>query len=268
MMSSRTSTILVAAAFCLAAVLGVVRFASAQRVDTKRVTIEGRLLKADGKPLAYTEIELVPVGSTKITENYDLIAVSIANGSFYFANVPPGRYTLSINFDGKPSELSPYETVYYPHSPERSSATEFAVEYATRIRGLVFRLPPALERKVLVGRVLWDDGEPVYGAMIGFWDAAYDVSLSFGEPRSDKNGRFSVVGFSGRKYQFGAIVFDKETYKPFQSPGNVIASGESKVFVVNASTGIIEFRVKRSKDANKLLDKYVGMILPPGLDIP
>ena len=120
---------------------------SAQIPGQKKV-IEGRLLKSDGTALRYTEVELIPIDSDKISENIDLTAVSGANGAFYFANVPPGKYTLSINFDGKPSELSPYETFFYPSSYVRYGATEFTIDSSTKIRGLIFKLPPALKKSV------------------------------------------------------------------------------------------------------------------------
>ena len=80
-----------------------------------KVTIAGQLLKSNGKSLAYTEIELVPVAAKKIVIDGRLLAASNTSGKFSFVNVPDGKYTLSINFDDKPTDLSPYPTFFYPN---------------------------------------------------------------------------------------------------------------------------------------------------------
>ena len=144
--------------FALLAVLSFSSFAGPQAALV--ATIQGQLLKSDGSPLAYTEIELVPTGSGHIINDSRLVGVSSLTGKFSFFNVPPGSYTLSINFDDKPTNLSPYETYFFPGTETRSSAEVFEITTATRIRGLLFKLAPALVERKITGTVKWYDGSP------------------------------------------------------------------------------------------------------------
>src|SRR5688500_4979997 len=70
--------------------------------------VSGKLLKSNGRPLPYTEIELVPVAYNKQIDDKRFWAMSNATGNFSFSDVPGGKYTLSINFDEKPTDTSPY----------------------------------------------------------------------------------------------------------------------------------------------------------------
>src|SRR5690349_6233664 len=119
-------SILVASCWFLAAVHPVSLYSQA-RAGRSVPTVRGTLLKSDGRPLAYTEIELVPVSSEHIVVDHGLNATSSVSGLFSFVDVPPGRYTLSINFDDKPTELSPYDTFFYPEARDRSAARIFEV---------------------------------------------------------------------------------------------------------------------------------------------
>jgi hypothetical protein len=239
----------------LFAVLSFSSFANAQ-VDLV-ATIQGQLLKSDGKPRAYTEIELVPTSSNHIINDSRLVGVSSLNGRFSFFNVPPGSYSLSINFDDKPTALSPYATYFYPGTANRIAAEVFDITDSTRIRGLQFKLKPALSEKKITGVVKWYDGSPAKHALIGCRDMEYDRTLSFTCGRTDANGRFSVEGFVGRRYQIGAIVFDRP-YSDQPEAMSVIGAGETGVFDLELSTTPLNIRVFPSKELQTLVDKYLG----------
>jgi hypothetical protein len=231
---------------------------SAQR---QRVAIiQGQLVKSNGRPLPYTEIELVPVTSNNIVNDSRLIGVSGINGKFGFFDVPPGSYTLSINFDDKPTDLSPYATYFYPKTDRREEAQVFQITESTRLRGLIFKMEPALTPKRITGIVTWNDGRPVKEAMIGCRDLKYDRVISFGCARTDVNGAFSIEGFIGRKYQIGAIVFELPLDRngASGSPGLVVAAGETGVFDLEPSTEPLKIKVFRSKEVQTIVDKYLG----------
>ena len=226
--------------------------------------IRGILQKSNGRPLPYVEIELVPVGSNKIVMDYSLFATSGANGKFSFQKVPPGRYTLSVNFDDKPTDLSPFSTIFYPNATERTEAEVFEIAASTAIKTVVFKLPPPLVRKKITGNVVFTNGKPVVGAYVGLRDVAFDRSLGFAIARTDANGNFSVMAFSGREYQFGAILFDRERKTIYEPWSNVVAAGESKIFTLDAQSSVIKFILKQSEDVEKIRDKYVAMIMKNG----
>jgi hypothetical protein len=128
-------------------------------------TLSGTLLKSDGKPRQYMELQLVPTGSNVIVNDSRLISVSDTRGKFAFNEVPAGMYTLSIKFNDMPTELSPYSTFYYPSTENRRNAEAFEIRSDTLMPGIIFRLPPELVKGRITGRVVWDDdGKPVGGA--------------------------------------------------------------------------------------------------------
>jgi hypothetical protein len=219
-------------------------------------TIQGVLLKADGKPSPYTEIELVPANFNKITGDPRLVSTSSTSGKFTFFDVPLGRYTLSINFGDIPTELSPYDTFFYPSAFKRFDAEVIEIEALTKIRNMIFRLPPALVKKTIFGRVIWEDGTPVKDAYVCYADMNANRFKTCGPPLTDGNGRFKLTGFEHRKYRLGAIVFERAPglyYDP-----KVIAGGESEDFVLDSNTGEIEVHVRRSKEAENIMNRYIG----------
>lgn len=224
------------------------------------MTVQGVLLKFDRKPLPYTEIELVPVASDEVINDPRLISATATNGKFFFSDVPPGRYTLSINFEGKPTELSPYDAFFYPGSFKREEATVLTIDAKTRIRNLVFWLPPALIKKTIYGRVLWEDGRPAPEASIGIWDLKADRYKLFGKTTTGPDGRFTVIGFQGRRYQLGALVFDRIPRTIFDHQPKLLGGGESEPFVLENGQNEIEIRVGRSRDIKAILDKFSDTI--------
>lgn len=220
--------------------------------------LNGRVLKSNGRPLAYTELELVPTESRRILSDTNLVGITLANGEFSFTNVPAGKYTLSINFDNKPSELSPYAPYFYPNSSTRASAKVFEINSATRIRGLSFKLPRELVARKVQVMPAWPDGGSLGHAFVGFRDVDYGGTLSYSLLKSDSNGIFVFSGFEGRRYQIAAFVPERFPRTPFEDPGAVIAAGESNLFVLESNMPIVKFAVRRTKEVRKLLDKYVA----------
>ena len=233
--------------------------------------IKGKLLRATGKPLPYTEIELVPVNAKKIVVDARLLGISDSAGNFSFNNLPDGRYTLSINFDDKPSDLSPYETFFYPAATDRRQAEVFNIDSTAKLTGIVFRLPAPLVERKIIGKAILDDGKPAAGAFIAMRDVFYDKYISFGVAKADKAGNFSVTAFAGRTYQPGAITFEKDAKTIWDAGGRVTAGGESEIFLLDAKTPVIVVDLTKSPDASRIKDKYLGQTIfenRPNRDFP
>jgi len=189
----------------------------------------GRLLKANGKPLPYTEIELVPVESAKQVIDRKLWATTAANGNFIFDKIPPGEYTLSINFDEKPTELSPYPTYFYPKTANRALAKIFEIYADTKITNLVFQLSPPLIKRKIFGRVFGKDGKPAANVYVALRDVEGDKEdffMAFSPIKTDVQGNFSLTSFEARKYQVFAILLEGSDKAPYFDPrARIIAAG-------------------------------------------
>lgn len=207
--------------------------------------ISGKLLQSSGQPLAYTEIELVPIDSKAQINDARLLATSNVAGLFSFAGVPEGSYTLSINFDEKPSDTSPFATFFYPNAAKRADAKIFEIAAETRLRGLVFQLPPKLAQRKITGKVVTSEGKPVTDAFATLKDIEFDdLSLTFGN-KTDKNGNFTLNGFENRKYIILVVLYDSlpSVYAP---PGEPVAVGKSDFFALGANTAAFNIILKNT----------------------
>ena len=216
--------------------------------------LSGRLLKFNGKPLAYTEIELVPVDSARQVASRQLWTTSTASGNFTFDKIPPGEYTLSINFGEKPTDLSPYATYFYPKAANRALAKIFEVRADTRLANLVFQLSPPLAKRKIVGKVFGKDGKPAPNAYVSLRDVEGDKEdplFAFSPIKTDAGGNFSLVSFEARKYQIFAILLEGSDKSPrFDPRAKLVAAAKSEVFLLDARTGSISLTLENVTDSD------------------
>lgn len=222
--------------------------------------VSGQLLKSNGRPLPYTEIELVPLFYDTQIQDQRFWATSNAAGIFSFSNVPSGEYTLSINFDEKPSETSPYQTYFYPHNSVRSEAETIKVVSGSKITGIKFRVPPPLAQRKIYGKVVNSEGKPVEGAFVYLRDVLFDQSLLLNN-KTDKNGNFTLTGFETRRYQVGALLYEQTNPSILDSPGKIIATAYSDIFILTAKNPTFTLVLKESDELKKLIEKNVGILV-------
>jgi hypothetical protein len=218
--------------------------------------ISGRLLRANGRSRPYTELELVPVGDKKKSPDMRLWAITNMSGYFAFKNVPDGNYTLSINFNEKPTDTSPFSTVYYPKTQIREEAKVFEVKNGIKFTRLQFRLLPRLRKTTVTGTVTWDDGAPVQNAFITVLDIDIDIFLDF-RVKTDAEGRFSTKAYLGRKYGIVALLLDSATVDAYSEP---IARGQSESFTLDAKTKPVKIIMKKLKLPKQKKEKDDGII--------
>lgn len=252
--------LLISLSIFLVFITGSLVQAPAQKKLPDVATIQGVLLKSNGKPLPYTEIELVPLSSYKLINDRRFIAASSMSGKFSFFNVPVGQYTLSINFDDKPTDLSPYPTFFYPKTSKRSEAEFIEIKETTRIKNITFQLPPALMQREISGSVISETGTLIEDAYVSIIDLEFDRLKSFSKVKTDINGKFKVKGFIGRAYQIAAILFDENRKTAQGEPVPILAAGESKAFTLDSATPNIKLILKESDDFKKLREKYIGKL--------
>lgn len=224
-------------------------------------SISGRLLKSNGKPLPYTEIELVPVSSKKQVNNPKLLGISDSAGRFVFPAVPSGKYTLSINFGEKPTDLSPYETFFYPATRQRSEAEVFDIEDYQKFEKLVFKLPPALAQRKITGKVVDETGNPVSGALLALRDLKADQGVFFGLYKTGKLGEFSFNAFVNRRYQVAAVVIERFGGTIYD-PVAILGAAESDVFTLGELPVNLKLTIVKRPDYDEIRNRYIGQITP------
>ena len=122
-------------------------------------------------------------------------------GRYEFDGLLPGKYLLGISIADAPQKHTPYATIYYPNTPDRMQARVFTLERGQKLTNINFRLPAKLPEIILSGTVVDAEGHPVVEADVDIVDQEDPDETLFGEDvKTDKQGRFTIRGFNGRRY--------------------------------------------------------------------
>lgn len=170
-----------------------------------KTKISGRVIDAAGLPVKEILVELVPYNLTEKPNLFTLKEDDLTDerGGFIIENIPPGNYTLSINYTTSPDEEDAFPTTFYPNTSDRTRAINFSVANGTKdFENIEFRLPPRLKTQEVKGIIVWSDGTPVFDAHVGLRDAEDNFYAS--DMRTGKNGEFTLNGFPGRTYFISA----------------------------------------------------------------
>jgi len=184
--------------------------------------VSGKVVDSDGKPASGFSLNLITADKERKDKSFDYKFEYInEDGIFSFKGVPFGRYQISLNFTDKPDDKTPFPTVFYPNTKLRTKAKVFEIDYATKIRDIVFQLPPKLVKRKIYGKVVWKNGKPAVGAEVQLKDIESDRDVFFTKP------------FEGRQYKIEVIVWKKS---PDGQSGFGIGDAESKIFTLDDKT--------------------------------
>jgi hypothetical protein len=174
--------------------------------------ITGRLLDDHGLPLGIKRIDL-KLADDPAKSARQLWARTEADGGFQFTGLAPGRYILGINVGDAPAKDLPYETTYYPSTPDESKAEVLVIGEGEQRAGISFRLPPALNARMVQGFVVWPDGRPAFKAEVSLTDVKSD-RLAGWYTKTDRNGQFQLSAFDGVQYKIRATIPADPNWNP------------------------------------------------------
>ena len=156
--------------------------------------VSGRVLDGDGRPVAGAAIELLFANS--FAGNTD---TSKEDGSFSFANVEPGSYTLNARPGGKikppvqmGDQVRGWARTYYPGVLDQPGAARIMVRPGAELPGPDIRLI-AVPMHAVRGRVLDPKGDPAAGINVKL-AAADEYPAEEAQSVSDEDGRFEFQG--------------------------------------------------------------------------
>ena len=194
--------------------------------------IEGKVIDSLGKPVTNVSVHLIPIGKNRNDDDFGYeLSLTFRTGRFVFSGLSPGLYQISLNYVDKPDEDTPYPTFFYPYTTNRDAAEIIEIKYGTKLKDLVFQLPPILKKRKITGTVLWEDGKPAKNAQVDLIDVEFDDDISYlNKIYTDSAGKFEMEGFEGRKYKLVATVFDKTKNSTVRF---VFAETKSREFILN-----------------------------------
>lgn len=172
---------------------------------TTKNKLSGKVVDDEGKPVDHIDVEIISIDAKKpnsyLGEEYGQTG---SDGNFVSYNIPPGLYTLSVNYGNPPNDESPFPTVFYPGVRDKSQATIIEIKAGEEIKNIEFQLPLRLNKKVVKGLVVWADGTPVAGVEVHLKDSNFDACCINNGVKTDEQGNFMQLGFESRRYRIWA----------------------------------------------------------------
>lgn len=168
---------------------------------TSNGRIEGRVVRNDGAAVPRVAVGVIPV-TTPEGERPDNFTTapstrSDEHGQFKIEAILPGTYLLAVNPGFGPDLQSPYATTYYPAGGRRE-ALAIDIGDGERKTDYTIAVTPLTETNIL-GRVVFNDGNPVAGAGIVIYPAdapGHVVSTA----TTDGSGTFRLRALAGVMY--------------------------------------------------------------------
>lgn len=166
--------------------------------------ISGRVIDANGKPVGrQVQVSIIMADDADKPMSTVLHRSEYTDklGHYGFDGVQPGRYILGISIADAPAKHTPYPKIYYPKGNLPSQAKIIELAKGQKLNGLNFRLGPRLKAATITGVVVDESGKPVAEADVDLYDLEDPDDQIFGvDVKTDKQGRFTIGCFKGRRY--------------------------------------------------------------------
>jgi hypothetical protein len=174
--------------------------------------LSGRVLNPQGLPVNKAEIFLIQADKERYRGHWDA-AYSDEEGRYAFKRIPPGRYILSIRFDGMTSQNRPFPVMYYPGVSDRANAKVITIGEGEAIANYDLQMPPLPLEFEISGVVVWPNGKPAVGARVGYTVVGDAV---FYGAKDEGNASFSIKAYQGLALTMRASI-EAEKGKTFYS---------------------------------------------------
>lgn len=161
--------------------------------------VNGRVLNADGEPVAKILVSLVQPGSNT-KENQVKLERTDDEGNFKFSAVPRGRYLVAVNHTRYPELNDPtkgYPPTFYPGVADEANAQAITVGPGEKLNDLLVRIPSKRAPSVVKINVVWSDGTPVPKATVAIADVTQGANFVGYAAQADEKGQHTIEGYVG-----------------------------------------------------------------------
>jgi hypothetical protein len=166
--------------------------------------ISGRVLDADGKPVANVVVDLRY--DSKHRESWERPQLDFKqtdqDGHYKFQELSPGTYVAGVNIAFGPENKTPFPPTFYPGI--RDDSQPIHLGFGQRFTKADIQLPPRLVEREVPVVATWPDGRRVEGALLSVTGSA-DLNYHFGPQKSEQNPD-AILLLEGQKYYVGAYV--------------------------------------------------------------
>jgi hypothetical protein len=176
-------------------------------------TIEGHIRDASSSPAARAWVEVRKADGG--TAGSVSLVHADANGFYRIIQIPPGRYVVVVNPHGPSRESGPYDTQYYPASPNVQGARVLELSEGQHISGIDFVVPRLQGKTIHVTvklPVAYSTVCIVYETIQSYDSMKCDVAAVAGD-----DGRTTIDIYSNSRMQISArahLENSNEHYSP------------------------------------------------------
>lgn len=169
-------------------------------IDT---AVRGKVLSPDGKPLKDVCVNAVSA-ELKEGDYRGRFGCTNEEGKFLIAEIPPGKYILVANNDGKITEKEPFETLFYPNTTNYAQAKSFEIKSGEHLDNFIIKVPKIEKLVTVSGRLTFNNNVPVADKRVKLKIDQSPENID-GEQyvSTDDNGNFSfkiLQGFKGKLF--------------------------------------------------------------------
>jgi hypothetical protein len=168
--------------------------------------IRGRIIDFDGKPMSEMFMILY-VSDADSTDGRRQVSsqMTVSDGHYDFAGIPPGDYVVSAN-DLGPSPGNPYPRLYYTSAKNSDQPATIHLGQAQSLDEIDIAFPRPWRLITVPVRVQLSDGSPAVAAEFSAYDSDYQYSAQPFTAVPDSRGRATISVYEGRTYYLTAIV--------------------------------------------------------------
>lgn len=188
--------------------------------------VSGRVINADGQPVARIPVSLVYADADD--RDRDKHNRTDNDGQFMFSAVPRGRYIIAVNYTRFPDPNDPtnaYPLSFYPGVVDRAHAQAITVGAGEKLTDLEVRIPSKRPASILSGSVVWSDSSPVANALVVIMDVTQGEGSNYGVEAGEQ-GQFKIEGYTGQKLIIEAR--SNRTFVPSNKPNDPMERVEKK----------------------------------------
>lgn len=181
-------------------------------VMSSDTSLSGKVFGANGEIMPRVCLDLVP--ADKPADRYfHIFDCTEKDGRYEMKEIPPGKYLVVINNDGKISGDEPFNTAYYPGVFEKERATIITIKEGEKLENYDIHIPSQAPTNVIEGVLLYSDGVPVGHESIEFKGEGnptnFELDANMG---TDEQGHFSIrvlQGTTGWLHGYMLLYFGK-----------------------------------------------------------
>src|SRR5262249_39671012 len=109
--------------------------------------LRGKVLGLEGHPMPNVCLALIPadISATKVNGYFRITDCTKKDGSYELKEMPPGKYMIAVNKDGKMSGTEPFPTTYYPGVFEKERAVAITIGQGESFDRLDIHIPSQVE---------------------------------------------------------------------------------------------------------------------------